>query len=321
MWKYIDDVQCKDFLLSLCLLNCENDKEYLKKIYSISNNIEENYIIHKIKKRNGKYRTIYAPKATLKHIQRQILNNILNNKSTSKYAMAYKKGISLKQNAQVHTNKKIILKLDIKDFFENIKFIDIYNCCFSIEYFPKSIGMLLTYLCTYDDYLPQGAPTSSYISNLVMKDFDEELGSWCEGLNISYTRYSDDMTFSGDFDPKEVINKVRNLLSILGLKLNKEKIHVISNNNRQGVTGLVVNKKVQVDIKYRKKIRQEIYFIKKFGIESHIKRLKDNAQSEDYLNKLYGRILFVLQITPDNKEFIEYKEYLKNIMMKTRDNI
>lgn len=232
--------------------------------------------------------------------------------------MAYKKGVSLKQNALVHTNKRIILKLDIKDFFENIKFIDIYNCCFSIEYFPKSIGMLLTYLCTYDDYLPQGAPTSSYISNLVMKDFDEELGIWCEGLNISYTRYSDDMTFSGDFDPKEVINKVRNLLSILGLKLNKEKIHVISNNNRQGVTGLVVNKKVQVDIKYRKKIRQEIYFIKKFGVVSHLERLNNKMKVSNYLNNLYGRILFVLQINDKDKEFIKYREYLKDIVFKNK---
>src|SRR5699024_2852561 len=117
---------------------------------------------------------IYEPNLILKQIQKQILNNILNNKSISKYAKAYHKGIQLKDNAIPHINKEMILKLDIKDFFENISFLDIYNSCFPIEYFPKSVGMILTYLCTYDNHLTQGSPTSAYISNLVMKEFDEE---------------------------------------------------------------------------------------------------------------------------------------------------
>lgn len=188
MWKYTGTKECNDFLLSLHLFNCKDEKKYIKTLYSISNNIKGNYNIYKIKKRNGKYRTIYEPNSLLKHIQKQILVNILNNKSISKYAKAYHKGISLKDNVVPHINKDIILKLDIKDFFENISFVDIYNSCFPIEYFPKSVGMLLTYLCTYDDHLTQGLPTSAYISNLVMKDFDEVLGSWCEEKDIAYTQ-------------------------------------------------------------------------------------------------------------------------------------
>ncbi len=103
--------------------------------------------------------------------------------------------------------------------------------------------MLLTYLCTYKDFLPQGAPTSSYISNLVMKDFDETLGAYCEENKISYTRYADDMTFSGNFNPKEIIIKVRKMLAPLGLELNKDKIHVIKKSRSQNVTGIVVNEK------------------------------------------------------------------------------
>ena len=227
MWKYIGKEECNEFLLSLKLFNCKDKKKYLNTIYSISNNIENNYKIYKIKKKNGKYRTIYEPNSLLKHIQRQILVKILDNKAISKYAKAYHKGINLKDNAIPHLNKELILKLDIKDFFENISFIDVYNSCFSIEYFPKSVGMILTYLCTYDDYLMQGAPTSAYISNLVMKEFDEVLGLWCEENNISYTRYSDDMTFSGEFNPREVIVKVRKMLYKLGLELNNKKIHII----------------------------------------------------------------------------------------------
>ena len=310
MWKYIGTKECNDFLLSLKLFNCKDSKKYIKTLYSMSNNIEKNYKIYKIKKRNGKYRTIYEPNLLLKHIQSQILKNILNNKSISKYAKAYHKGISLKDNAIPHINKDIILKLDIKNFFENISFIDIYNSCFPIEYFPKSVGMLLTYLCTYDDHLTQGSPTSAYISNLVMKDFDEELGVWCEERDISYTRYSDDMTFSGKLKPSEIIIKVRKMLYKLGLQLNNDKIHVINKSLCQFVTGIVVNEKPQVRIKYRKEIRKEIYYIKKFGLESHLNNSKYNLDQKSYINSLYGRILYVLQINDDDLEFKKYKQFI-----------
>lgn len=313
MWKYIGTKECNEFLLSLNLINCKDDKKYIKTIYSISNNIEKNYKIYKIKKCNGKYRTIYEPNSILKQIQKQILVNILNNKSISKYAKAYHKGIQLKDNAIPHINKEMILKLDIKDFFENISFLDIYNSCFPIEYFPKSVGMILTYLCTYDNHLTQGSPTSAYISNLVMKEFDEELGNWCNLRNISYTRYSDDMTFSGAFNPSELITKVRKMLYKLGLELNNDKIHIVYKSSSQNVTGIVVNEKMQVNVKYRNKIRQEIYYIKKFGLSSHLKKCDINIDSKRYLNILYGRVLYVLQINENDKEFIKYRQFIENL--------
>ncbi|HAB67667.1 MAG TPA: RNA-dependent DNA polymerase [Firmicutes bacterium] len=318
MWKYIGLKECNEFLLSLNLFDCKDEKKYIRTLYSISNNVENNYKKYKIKKSNGKYRTIYEPSLLLKHIQRQILNNILNDRMISSYAKAYRRGSSLKDNAIVHQNKKIVLKLDISSFFDNISFIDVYNSCFSIEFFPKSVGMLLTSLCIYNDYLPQGAPTSAFISNLVMRSFDEEIGSWCSLKNISYTRYSDDMTFSGDFDCKEVINKVRKMLSIKGLELNKDKIHVIKNSSCQKVTGIVVNNKVQVCSNYRKSIRQEIYYIKKYGLESHKKYRNILSSNRKYLNSLYGKVSYVLQINRDDKEFIDYKNYLLKLL---KDNL
>ena len=318
MWKYIGTKECNEFLLSLNLFNCKDKKKYIKTIYSISNNIEKNYKIYKIKKRNGKYRTIYEPNSILKQIQKQILVNILNNKSISKYAKAYHKGIQLKDNAIFHINKEMILKLDIENFFENISFLDIYNSCFPIEYFPKSVGMILTYLCTYNNHLTQGSPTSPYISNLVMKEFDEELGNWCNLRNISYTRYSDDMTFSGQFNPSELIVKVRKMLYKLGLSLNNDKIRIIHKSSRQNVTGIVVNEKMQVNIKYRNKIRQEIYYIKKFGLSSHLKKCDINIKPKKYLNGLYGRILYVLQINETDKEFIKYKQFLEKLKRQNK---
>ena len=313
MLNILTKEECNKFLLSLSLLNYNmSDNVKLKTIYAISNRVESNYQIFKIKKYNGSYRAIYSPKPTLKHIQKNILHNILNNKQISKYAKAYHQNISLKDNAFPHTNQKVILKLDIIDFFENINFYDIYQTCFPEVYFPKPIGQLLTYLCTYESRLPQGAPTSAYISNLVMKDFDEELGSWCEQNNIAYTRYSDDMTFSGDFNPHEVIGKIRKMLYKLNLKINNKKIKVIYNHQCQKVTGLVVNKKVRVSAKYRDKVRQEIYYIKKYGLLNHLNKIGYQEEPTKYLNTLYGKVLYILSIN-EEKEFLEYKSYLKEL--------
>lgn len=314
MWKYTYKKQCNEFLLSLRLIDDshKSDQDKLKKIYAISNSIVKNYDVFTIRKRNGKSRIIYSPSVALKQIQRQILKNVLYQKHISKCATAYHKDATLRKNASVHVGKPVLLKLDIEDFFSSITFDQVLNTCFSLAYFPYSLGILLTTLCTYFGFLPQGAPTSSAISNLVMKEFDEELGQFCETLNISYTRYSDDMTFSGEFDPKIVINKVRKMLKMLGMKLNLRKIRVITSSSSQSVTGIVVNEKLQVSSNYRKRIRQEIYYIKKFGLASHLQHLKIKDKVF-YLKSLYGRICYVLQIDSDNLEFLGYREFLRHL--------
>ena len=304
---------CNNFLLSLNLIDKNiSDKEKIRLLYILTNPVEKNYKVFKIKKSNGKYRYIYKPNNLLKKIQRKILKNILNNKKISPYAKAYKKGLCLKDNAYPHLNKKIILKLDIINFFDNIEYYDIYRTCFSEEYFPKSVGHLLTTLCTYESHLPIGSPTSAYISNLVLKDFDYEIGTWCDLHNISYTRYSDDMTFSGDFNPQEIIKKVRHHLNYLNLKLNNKKIKVISNSKQQRVTGLIVNKKINVPKKYRNQIRQEIYYLKKYGLKSHLQKINYEDKPLHYLNSLLGRLNYLLSIN-SNIEFIKYKEYLTKL--------
>lgn len=300
-----------DFLLSLNLLDYKDKNKYIKTIYSISNNIENSYKEYKIKKRNGNYRTIYEPNKILKHIQRKILSNILEDMKVSEYAKAYHKNISIVDNAIVHVKSKVILKLDIIDFFDNIDFMNVYKSCF--YNFPKSIGILLTTLCTYYGFLPQGAPTSAYISNLVMREIDYKIGLFCKELNINYTRYSDDMTFSGDFNPNIVIRKVRKLLYKLNLKINNKKIKVIYNYHSQSVTGIIVNEKMQANSKYRSKIRQEIYYINKYGISSHMKKLNIKNKRK-YINSLYGRILYVLQINKDDIEFIKYRDIIKKYL-------
>ena len=90
----------------------------------------------------------------------------------------------------------------------------------------------------YKDVLPQGAPSSPAITNLIMFSFDEHLGQWCRERNIAYTRYCDDMTFSGDFDPAEVTDFVRSELKKLGFLLNEQKTQVQRPGWQQSVTGI-----------------------------------------------------------------------------------
>jgi len=191
----------------------------------------------------------------------------------------------LKENAYPHQNKKIILKLDIKDFFNSIDFELIYNALPSYI-FPPSIKVLLIKLCTYDDYLPQGSPTSPMLSNLVLKSFDNYIGDYCFKRNINYTRYCDDLTFSGDFNPKILKNKVECFLETLGFNLNNPK-------------------------NYKKKRRQEMYYLKKYGIESHLKKVKQSK--EKYLISLKGRINYCLSIS-FNQELQNYLNILNKLI-------
>lgn len=318
MWQHLTKSKINEFILSLNLISNEklSDKEKLKLLYTISNHAEKHYKVFKIPKRNGGYRTIYEPDYTLKSIQRNILNNVLNERITSSYAKAYKKGLSLVDNATPHINKKVILKLDIKDFFPSIDFLKVYKKAFPRNIYPEAVASLLTNLTTYNNFLPQGTPTSSYISNLVLRSFDIKVGNFCEDRNISYTRYCDDMTFSGDFDTNEVITFVKNALYKEGFILNKQKIKIIKPNKAQIVTGIVCNEKLSITRPYKKAIRQSMYYINKYGLDNHLKHIKNLDDKTTYLNKLYGQVLFVLQIEKNDSEFLNYK----NTLIKLKEN-
>ena len=120
------------------------------------------------------------------------------------------------------------------------------------------------------------------------------------------------MTFSGDFNEKEIIELVKAELQKLGLFLKKRKTAVIKNTKRQTVTGIVVNEKVNITKEYKKKIRQEIYYIKKFGVKSHTDR-NGITDIPKYLTSLKGQVAFVLQTCPDSCEFKCYRDFLREI--------
>ena len=142
-----------------------------------------------------------------------------------------------------------------------------------------------------------------------MYDFDETVGAFCFEKSIAYTRYCDDMTFSGDFDEGEIISFVKEKLRKLGLFLKNRKTAIIPAFKRQTVTGIVVNEKLNITKEYKKNIRQEMYYIRKFGLDEHLNKL-GISDKRGYLLSLKGRIAFVLQTIPHDREFAEYRDFL-----------
>ena len=280
-----------------------------KTLYGLSNNLEKHYHNVLIPKRDGSKRKLSVPDLILKSVQKSIADNILVQYPISRYAKAYKVGSNVVQNAQPHVGKKKILKLDIEGFFDHILYSQVKNIVFSEEKFAEPIRILLTMLCYYKESLPQGAPTSPAITNIIMYEFDEAVGAFCNEKKIAYTRYCDDMTFSGDFDEREVIAFVKGELYKLGLFLKNRKTVVIPASKRQTVTGIVVNEKVNIAKEYKKKIRQEMHYIQKFGLDGHLEKL-GVSDKRGYLLSLKGRIAFVLQTIPNNCEFLSYQNLL-----------
>lgn len=282
------------------------DKTYLKKAVLFTNKFYRSF---NIVKKNGKQRNIKEPLPSLKEIQLWILNNILYNIPISKYAKAYIKERNIVDNAKYHVAKEKILNLDIKDFFPSIKRKSIERV-FLNEGYSSNISNLLSKLCCLDESLPQGAPTSPYLSNIFMYKFDLVIADFCKKKQIRFTRYADDLTFSGSFDEHDILKVVEEEIANLDLQINPTKTQILKQNVRQVVTGIVVNKKVQVPKSYRNKIRLEIYYITKFGLADHL--LKTSNERANYIKHLEGKINYALYINQNDQELLKYKKFLSD---------
>lgn len=278
-------------------------------MFELIDNPEALYEEFSIKKKNGKRRTLYKVNDPLKGVQRSIVRNILSHYEISEYATAYKKGASIKKNAEIHSGKKYLLKMDLKDFFGHITYDMVLSLVFNSRSYSPFAKYALTKLCCYKGKLAQGAPTSPAISNIVMKHFDDVMGSWAKNNGISYSRYSDDITFSSNHKLYPAYVKAKSLLNKMGFEANEEKTHFVTNANRMIVNGITVNNMPRAPIDYRRKLRQDIYYLLKY---------KDSYYSElDYrtlLNSVMGRINWVLQIDPKDMYFLRARDLIYEVL-------
>lgn len=206
------------------------------------------YYTFKLKKPNGKFRTICAPCEALKKEQKKIVHK-LSKFRLSDSCYGYRKGLSIKDAADMHVNKDWIVTIDVANFFPSIK------------------SDMLWFLCDYEKEvatlkgsLVQGSPSSPIISNIVMRGLDERFSKYFTSLNISYSRYADDICISG-FDRLDMkhVHFIESLLKSKGFKVNKEKVNIMFKKDRQEVLGLVLNDCLSVDRAKRRKLRARIH--------------------------------------------------------------
>jgi RNA-directed DNA polymerase len=272
---------------------------------------ERFYRVFEIAKRAGGQRQICEPLPNLKGIQRWILDSLLSRVPVSGYAKAFVRRRSTRENARFHRRQPQVLKLDISDFFPSLSSAKVRTLFRSLGY-SKQVSYFLTRLCTYQGGLPQGAPTSPMISNHLLAEFDEEVWSYCSNHSMRYTRYADDMTFSGDFHPGKLIREIRHLLLKRQLFLSEHKTRLMLPHTRQEVTGVVVNSKLQSPRETRRKLRQVAYFIDRFGLDDHLARINEiRANYVGHLKGLASHVRFLNQDDRDAKNLLE-------VLTKTR---
>ncbi len=261
------------------------------------NNTDKYYYNFDISKKSGGKRTINVPNTSLDLCQRFIKEKILDNIKIHPSAHGFVNNKSIITNAKIHLNNEMILNIDLKNFFPSISRKKVYYIFNKMCGYDNNLSHCLTNLVMYNNGLPQGACTSPIISNIVSFKLDLRLKKLSEKLNLHYSRYADDITFSGE---KSVINDrllsiVKKIIYECGYTINDKKTRFESSYGRQEVTGLIVNNgKVAIPKRYLKKIRQDLYYIKKFGIEEHKKR--NNIYNSFYQEHIKGQIMFVYSV-------------------------
>lgn len=274
------------------------------------------YHLRWLKKRTGGRRLIESPKPTLKAAQGKILEEILNSAPAHAAAHGFVIGRSIRTNAEPHAGRRVVVKFDLEEFYPSVKFSRVVAIFRSLGYSREAaiwLGRLTTTLLPFDAigknphdpelrpykhrHLPQGAPTSPALANLSAFSLDLRLAGLARTFGANYTRYADDLTFSGDerflkslavFLPlvMQIIRQER-------FRVNRRKRKVIRNSQRQQVTGVVVNTGVNVP--------RPDYDRLKATLTNCIRRgpsTQNHERHEDFAAHLRGRIAHVAHLNP-----------------------
>ena len=266
--------------------------------------IDSYYSTFEIPKKNGGVRIICAPHGTLKTIQQRLAATLYeyrsvcihNNNITTNISHAFEKNKSILTNAQIHRNKYIVLSVDLESFFDSFHFGRIMGYFEKNRNFqlPHNVAVIIAQLTCYNGHLPQGAPTSPILTNMICEILDHRILKLSKKYRLDYTRYADDMTFSTNnhaFNEQynSFIDDLKSELTKAGFSLNEQKTRFSLNSSHQGVTGLTVNKKVNVPASYYKTTRamaHQLYTTGKYtinGIEGTIASLEGRFSYIDHL--------------------------------------
>jgi retron-type reverse transcriptase len=226
-------------------------------------------------KKNGSKRKIHAPDKYLKLVQKVCLEllYILTLHKIRKSCHGFISGKSILTNARSHINKNIVCNFDISNFFPSISFRRVKSTLsgnsLGINSKQEEFLFFIANISTYKGFLPQGSPLSPYIANLVTISLDSKFENFARNKNYKYTRYADDITISTNdkIEIKKIGKTVERILKSEGFTLNKEKSRLHKKNQRQSVTGVIVNQKMNVTRNYIRKVRSILFNWEVKGIE------------------------------------------------------
>lgn len=317
----------------------------------------ERYRDFTIKKKSGGERPISSPRYKLKTIQKcinEVLNAVFKPHFTVK---GFVPELSIVDNAKVHIDKQYVFNTDLKDFFPSTNFRRVkavlglapFYLTDPIEQISDTVkakitdnkgrgflAYLIANLCCDNGSLPQGAPTSPTLTNIVCQRLDKNLFRYAKSINANYTRYADDITFSSHkpvFDESFKL-KIKTIIEDQeNFKINYEKERLQSKGQRQSVTGLIVNKKCNVDRKFIKDIRFWLMCWSKYGTEAtQIKFLIQFPEKKGFLryggatpqfySYLHGKILFLGMVRgKDDSLYVKFKNDFDILFTSISNNI
>jgi len=292
-----------------CIFSCSHLAHLMQtpldQLYSLARNQENNYQTFTIKKSSGKNRTIQAPNLKLKAVQRKILDTVLQHVPLNMHAEGFRKNRSIFTNAVHHVNNRVLVKLDIQDFFPTISHKRVKGMYLQLGY-PQQVATLLSTLATHQGTLPTGAPTSPAIANIISRKLDKRFVNLGRKIGFSYSRYADDMTVSGNDERiVKMIPFFKEIIEDEGFAVNEQKIRIMRNGRRQTVTGVVVNQKPNVAREEIKKLRAVLHNCKHGNLieQSEIWAKKEKSMSfphaysvTDFNRSLQAKIHFLKMI-------------------------
>lgn len=262
------------------------------------------YSSFRIPKRSGGTRIIHAPDKLTAKAQRLILYRLLAKLPVHPCATGFRPGMSIVDNARPHVGKDVVVRMDIRDFFPATRSKKIIRSMRRLGW-NRPAAKWIANACTIDGRLPQGAPTSPALSNIVNYRLDARLHGLANAMGADYTRYADDITFSvsqaayeeamangrGRLDirsntmivpyaydfsgiPRILVHSTRHILEDEGYKANRKKTRILRQHQRQMVTGIIVNEKLNIPRETRRRLR---------AIRHQLKTRGDCTMSTDQL--------------------------------------
>ncbi len=267
------------------------------------------YVSFRVPKRNGGTRVIMAPKRELRQLQRRLLRELVDRFPVSEYAHGFRRGRSIRTNAEPHCGKDLVIRFDLADFFGSVNYFRVRGYLVSLGYghvVASSLALLMTacerqpvevsgevvHVPVAMRYCVQGAPTSPGVCNAVASTLDHRLAGLARKYGYDYTRYADDMTFSGDDDRGvgPLLGVVPEIVTDEGFALNRDKTRVMHSGQHQRVAGVTVNEVIGLSRRERRKIRAMIHRMKK--------EREAGTLSEEEVHRLEGKLAYVEMLNP-----------------------